>query len=74
MTDSKYDLAPCNFYLFPKVKNIMQGEHFVTVGTIKRESTKLLKGTDKGGHAALLSRVGEALDQVHSVRGRVLQG
>jgi hypothetical protein len=32
------------------------------------------KGTDKGGHAALLSRMGEVLDQVHSVTGSVLRG
>jgi hypothetical protein len=25
------DLAPCDFYLFPKAKNIMWGEHFVDV-------------------------------------------
>ena len=37
------DLATCDFYLFPKVKNIMRGEHFVAVDTIKRETTKLLK-------------------------------
>jgi transposase len=37
------DLAPCDFYLFPKVKNIMRGEHFVDADTIKRETTKLLK-------------------------------
>ena len=29
------DLAPCDFYLFPKAKNIMRGEHFVDVDTIK---------------------------------------
>ena len=41
------DLAPCDFYLFPKVKNIMRGEHFVDVDTIKRETTKLLKELTK---------------------------
>jgi hypothetical protein len=41
------DLAPCDFYLFPKVKNIMRGEHFVDVDAIKRETTKLLKELTK---------------------------
>ena len=36
------ELPPYDFYLFPKVKNIMRGEHFVAVDTIKRETTKLL--------------------------------
>jgi transposase len=41
------DLAPCDFYLFPKVKNIMRGVHFVDVDTIKRETTKPLKELTK---------------------------
>jgi hypothetical protein len=41
------DLAPCDFYLFPKVKNIMRGEHFVDVDTIKRETMQVLKELTK---------------------------
>jgi len=41
------NLAPCDFYLFPKVKNIMRGEHLVDVDTIKRETTKPLKELTK---------------------------
>ena len=41
------DLAPCDFYLFPKAKNIMPCEHFVDVDTIKRETTKPLKELTK---------------------------
>ena len=25
------DLAPCNFYLFPKIKSVLKGIHFVSV-------------------------------------------
>jgi len=25
------DLAPCNFYLFPKIKSVLKGTHFVSV-------------------------------------------
>jgi hypothetical protein len=41
------DLAPCDFYLFPKVQNIKRGEHFVDAETIKRETTKFLKELTK---------------------------
>ena len=41
------DLAHCDFSLFPKVKNVMRGEHFVDVDTIKRETTKPLKELTK---------------------------
>ena len=64
------DLAPCDFYLFPKVKNIMRDEHFVAVDPIKRETTKLLK-EHKARHVALLSGMGEALNQVYSVKRKV---
>jgi hypothetical protein len=38
------DLAPCHlFFLFPKVKKIMQGEHFGDVENISHETTRLLK-------------------------------
>jgi hypothetical protein len=37
------NLAPYDFLLFPKVKTIMQGEHFGDVENIKRETNRLLK-------------------------------
>jgi hypothetical protein len=37
------DVAPCDFFLFPKVKTVMRGEHFGDVENIKRETTRLLK-------------------------------
>ncbi|KYN02524.1 hypothetical protein ALC62_06656 [Cyphomyrmex costatus] len=30
------DITPCDFYLFPKVKNVIRSEHFVDIDTIKR--------------------------------------
>jgi hypothetical protein len=37
------NLAPATFFLFPKVKTIMRGEHFGDVENIKCETTRLLK-------------------------------
>jgi hypothetical protein len=37
------DLAPCDSFLFPKVKMIMRGEHFGDAENIKCEMTRLLK-------------------------------
>jgi hypothetical protein len=37
------DLAPCDLFLFPKVKTIKLGQHFRDVENIKRETTRLLK-------------------------------
>lgn len=37
------DLAPCDFYLFPKVKSALKGRHFRSVEEVKAETAKLLK-------------------------------
>jgi len=53
-----------------KVKNIMRDEHFVAID-IKREMMKFLKELTKED---MLLGMGETLDQVYSVKGRVLRG
>ncbi|GFV81807.1 putative mariner transposase [Trichonephila clavipes] len=41
------DLAPCDFYLFPKVKSALKGTRFESVEAVKRESGKSTEGVDK---------------------------
>ena len=36
------DLAPVNFFLFPKVKTPMKGKHFATIEEIKEKSKQEL--------------------------------
>ena len=38
------DLAPCDFFLFPKVKSIIKGTHFLSTDAIKNAVTKELWG------------------------------
>ena len=38
------DLAPCNFFLFPKCKLVLRERYLGDVTTIKSETTLLLKG------------------------------
>ena len=38
------DLAPCDFFLFPKLKGIIKGIHFESVEAIKRAVTTELRG------------------------------
>jgi transposase len=43
------DLAPCDFFLFPKIKSVLKGTHFVSVEEVIAKMTKLLNslpGTD----------------------------
>ena len=37
------DLAPCDFFLFDKIKDAMRGTHFGIVEELKGEASRLLK-------------------------------
>jgi transposase len=36
------DLAPCYFYLFPKIKSVLKGTHFVSAESVKAKTTEVL--------------------------------
>ncbi|XP_029341252.1 uncharacterized protein LOC115033209 [Acyrthosiphon pisum] len=36
------DLAPCDFFLFPKIKSLLKGTHFQTVDDVKMKTADLL--------------------------------
>jgi transposase len=36
------DLAPCNFYLFPKIKSVLKGTHFVSIQNVKEKQVEIL--------------------------------
>ena len=38
------DLAPCDFWLFPKLKSLLKGKRFQTAGEIQETTTKQLMG------------------------------
>ena len=38
------DLAPCDFWLFPKFKNALKGQIFADLSDIQRNVKKLLRG------------------------------
>lgn len=37
------DLAPCDFYVFPKVKSALKGTIFECVEAVKEKATRVLK-------------------------------
>jgi hypothetical protein len=37
------DLAPCDFYVFPKMKPLLKGQRFVSIEEIQSESLQVLK-------------------------------
>jgi hypothetical protein len=38
------DLAPCDFWLFPKLKNALKGQRFADVSDTQRNVKTLLRG------------------------------
>ncbi|PNF22126.1 hypothetical protein B7P43_G06802 [Cryptotermes secundus] len=36
------DLAPCDFYIFPKIKSVLKGTHFLPVEDVKAKTTEIL--------------------------------
>jgi transposase len=36
------DLSPCDFYLFPKIKSVLKGTHFLSVKDVKVKTTEIL--------------------------------
>jgi len=38
------DLSPCDFFLFPQLKNHLKGRHFGTLDNIQKSVTDKLKG------------------------------
>jgi len=39
------DLAPCDFWLFPKLKNALKGQRFADLSDIQHNVKTLLQGT-----------------------------
>lgn len=37
------DLAPCDFFLFPKVKSQLKGTHFLSVAEVQEKTTEILR-------------------------------
>ncbi|GFX72738.1 putative mariner transposase [Trichonephila clavipes] len=44
---SSPDLAPCDFYLFPKVKSALKGTRFESVEAVKEKAARVLKELTK---------------------------
>jgi hypothetical protein len=36
------DLAPCDFYLFPQIRSLLKGTHFLLVEDVKAKTTEIL--------------------------------
>jgi hypothetical protein len=57
------DLAPCDFFLFPKIKLKLKGRRFDTTEEIQAESQRMLD-TDRKGHPGSVPKMEETVGPV----------
>ena len=43
------ELAPCDFCLFPKIKSVLKGTHFVSVEHVKAKTAEILNSLTEHG-------------------------
>jgi len=66
------DLAPGDFFLFPKIKGILKGRYFDDIDDIRSSTTAALKAIPQNQFQKLFRRVDSALASVHSFPRGVL--
>jgi hypothetical protein len=68
------DLAPCNFFLFPKMKLKLKGFQFDTIEEIQTESQRVLDTLDRKGFPGSIPKKEETVGLVSTCGRELLQG
>ena len=66
------DLAPSDFFLFPRLKRPMKGPRFATIEEIKTESLRELKDIPKSAYQKCFEDWKKTLAQVYYIQGGLL--
>ena len=59
------DMAPCDFCLFPKVKQVLKGSRFEDLQAIKESVTKVLRGITKGRLPGLHQELAHTIEAMY---------
>jgi histone-lysine N-methyltransferase SETMAR len=68
------DLAPCDFFLFPKIKSLLKGTHFQTVDDVKIKTAELLKGLTERNRQHFFQEWQRRMQQCVDAEGRYFEG
>lgn len=68
------DLAPCDFFLFPKCKSVMKGRYWDDVKTIKNETTRHLKNLTSEEFQGCFEQWKRRWDKCIAVNGEYFEG
>ncbi|PNF34143.1 hypothetical protein B7P43_G01174 [Cryptotermes secundus] len=67
------DLAPCDFFLFPRMKRDMKGKRFADVAEVKEKTTEALSSISKDEFRQCFEKWNKRLDKCISVSGEYFQ-
>jgi histone-lysine N-methyltransferase SETMAR len=68
------DLAPCDFFLFPKLKHSLKGTHFQSIEDIQRKTTDLLKWFTQNDFQKCFHAWKERMQQCIEAQGNYFEG
>ena len=68
------DLAPCDYFLFPKLKGTIKGTHFEGVDDIKANVTAYLKTIKKEDFAQCFMVWSRRMEKCVEVKGEYFEG
>lgn len=68
------DLAPCDFFLFPKLKSVLKGTHHGDVKTIEKATTKELKNIPQEAFAQCMQSWKKRMEKCIRFQGSYFEG
>ena len=68
------DIAPCDFWLFPKLKFALKGEHFATIEVIKANVTANLRAIPIEGYQRCFEQLQIHWSKCVCSEGRYFEG
>jgi hypothetical protein len=68
------DLAPCDLFLFPKLKHSLNGTHFQSTEDIQRKTTDLLKGFTQNDFQKCFHTWKERMQHCIEAQGNYFEG
>ena len=68
------DLAPCDFFPFPKIKSVLKGTHFSDIDSIKKAKTTKLKKIPKNAFQECIDSWKEQMHKCLRVDGDYFEG
>ena len=68
------DLAPCDFFLFPKIKSVLKGTHFSDIDSIKMAATTELKKIPENAFQECFESWKKQMHKCFQVEGDYFEG